>query len=119
MNSPGPVSPEEMRRRFLDHLAVADPEASQRLGGHLKGADPSVYSHLLSQVVDEVIEALAAEVSFGRRLADGMGLLLAGGSPAELDRYRRLVAAAAASGPPWPDSLPATWCRCCEAAMPV
>jgi nitric oxide reductase NorD protein len=99
MNSTRPASPEATRRRLLDHLAVADPEAARRLGGHLKDSDPSAFSHLLSRVVDEVIEALALEVSFGRQLADGMGRLLAGSTPAELDAYRRLIAAAAARGP--------------------
>jgi nitric oxide reductase NorD protein len=99
MNSKRPVSPEATCRRLLDHLAVADPEAARRLGGHLTDADPSACGHMLSRVVDEVIEALAVEVSFGRQLADGMGRLVAGGALAEMDRYRRLVNAAAARGP--------------------
>jgi hypothetical protein len=99
MNSTRPVSPEATCRQLLDHLAVADPEAAQRLGGHLMDSVPSACNQSLSRVVDEVIGALTVEVSFGRQLADGMGRLLAGSALADLDRYRRLVNAAAARGP--------------------
>ena len=86
-------------RHLMDYLAIADPQAAQRMLSHLNGSDPSAVIHCLARVVDEVIEALAVEVSFGRNLADGMGRMLADGAPADLDRYRRLVKDAAARGP--------------------
>ncbi len=83
----------------MDHLTIADPRAAQLMLAHLTGSEPSAYIHRLSRVVDEVIEALAVEVSFGRNLAEGMGRMLAGGARVDLDRYRRLVKKAAARGP--------------------
>ncbi|MFO7716274.1 nitric oxide reductase activation protein NorD [Desulfosarcina sp.] len=83
----------------MDHLSVADPQAAQRMGSHLKGMDLSAIVHRLGQVVDDVIEALTVETSYGRSLADGMGRMLAAGSPADLERYCRLVKAAAVRGP--------------------
>ncbi|HSO17920.1 MAG TPA: hypothetical protein VLT88_00595, partial [Desulfosarcina sp.] len=86
-------------RERLDYLAVADPEAARRLGAHLTAADPRTCAPPLARIVDDVVEALALEVSFGRRLAEGMGRILAHGTPADLERYRGFVQAAAASGP--------------------
>ncbi len=83
----------------MDYLSIADPKAAQRMLGHLAGSDPSAYVHSLARVVDEVIEALAVEVSFGRALADGMGRILVGGALADLNRYRSLVKKAIARGP--------------------
>ena len=64
----------------MDHLAIADPKAAQRMLDHLNGSDRSLDVHHLSRMVDEVIEALAVEVSYGRDLADGMGRMLAPGA---------------------------------------
>ncbi|MBC2710898.1 MAG: hypothetical protein HGJ94_07855 [Desulfosarcina sp.] len=86
-------------RHLMDHLAIADPKAAQRMHGHLTGSDPSTYIQCLARVVDEVIEALAVEISFGRVLADGMGRMLAGGAMVDLDRYRARVKDAAVRGP--------------------
>jgi nitric oxide reductase NorD protein len=86
-------------RQLLNDLAIADPEAAEQMRRHLTNSKPEAYIYPLAGVVDEVIEALAIEVSFGRKLADGMGRMLAGGSPADLDRYRSLVNTAAARGP--------------------
>jgi nitric oxide reductase NorD protein len=86
-------------RQLLNELAIADPEAAEQMRCHLTNSKPEAYIYPLAGVVDEVIEALAIEVSFGRKLADGMGRMLAGGSPADLDRYRSLVNTAAARGP--------------------
>ncbi len=85
--------------QLLAHLAIADPQAAQRMQGHLIDIDPAVYVNQLARVVDEVIDALAVEISFGRMLAGGMGRMLAGGDRVALDRYRSLVHAAAATGP--------------------
>lgn len=90
---------DRMVRRQIDHLAIADPEAARRMQHHLEGTEPSVAVRHLGQVVEEVIDALAAEVTYGRRLADGMGRMLQGGSTADLQRYRRLIREAFQSGP--------------------
>jgi hypothetical protein len=86
-------------RQLLNDLAIADPEAAEQMRRHLTNSKPEAYIYPLAGVVDEVIEALSIEISFGRKLADGMGRMLAGGSPADLDRYRSLVNTAAARGP--------------------
>ena len=86
-------------RSRINDLAVADPDAADRLRHHLATTDPSVYRHHLDRVVDEVVAALAVEVSFGRQLADGMGRMLQHGDRNRLERYRRLVDGAAANGP--------------------
>ncbi len=83
----------------LEDLAIADPRAAERMMGHLAGSAPSTDTRRLSRVVNEVIEALAIEISFGRTLADGMGRMMAAGTPAELDRYRSRVKAASVRGP--------------------
>jgi hypothetical protein len=83
----------------MDRLAIADPQAAQQMGGHLTGVDPSTIVHRLGPMVDDVIEALAVEVSYGRNLADGIGRLMATGAPADLDRYSKLIKDAAARGP--------------------
>jgi hypothetical protein len=83
----------------IAHLAIADPEAARRMHNHLAGSDRSAFSHLLSQIVDEVIEALATELSFGRTLAEGMGRMLIKGTADDVQRYRSMVSAAAANGP--------------------
>lgn len=88
-----------MIRQQIDHLAIADPEAARRMQRHLARTDPSVVVCRLGQIVDEVIVALAAEVTYGRRLAEGMGRMLQCGSPADLQRYRRLVREAFQIGP--------------------
>lgn len=86
-------------RDLMDHLAIADPKAAQRMLRHLSVSDSSAYVHRLPQLVDELIEALAMEVSFGRVLADGMGRMLAAGRLVDIDRYRRLLKMAASRGP--------------------
>jgi len=83
----------------MAYLAIADPKAAKRLHGHLSGSESSTYVHRLARLVDEVVEALSVEVSFGRALADGLGRMLAGGALEDLDRYRSLVKNAAARGP--------------------
>ena len=83
----------------LEDLAIADPRAAERMMGHLTGKASITDTCALARVVEEVIQALAIEVSFGRTLADGMGRMMAAGTPAGLDRYRRLVNAASARGP--------------------
>lgn len=83
----------------MARLALADPIAAERMQRHLNGSEPSGVLGQLERVVSEVIDALAVEVSFGRSLADGMGRLLAGGTPAGLNRYRGLVRTAAVRGP--------------------
>ena len=94
-----PIATERTIRDLMDHLAIADPKAAHRMLGHLDGSDHCLVIHRLSRIVNEVIEALAVEVSYGRDLADGMGRLLAAGCLTDLDRYRRLVKTAAARGP--------------------
>ncbi len=98
---PAPVhkTPDQALRHLLDHLTTADPVAAQLMLGHLTGSEPSAFINQLSRVVDEVIEALAVEVSFGRNLAEGTGRMLAGGAGVDLDRYLGLVKKAAARGP--------------------
>lgn len=83
----------------LEDLAIADPRAAERMMGHLTGKASITDTCALARVVEEVIQALAIEVSFGRTLADGMGRMMAAGTPAGLDRYRSLVNAASARGP--------------------
>jgi nitric oxide reductase NorD protein len=99
MDAALPPSPAQTARQLLDHLAIADPEAAERMRRHLTNSKPAVDAALLARVVDEVIQALAIEVSFGRHLADGMARMLAGGTPPDLDRYRSMVNTAAAQGP--------------------
>jgi Mg-chelatase subunit ChlD len=94
-----PIETNRTVRDLMDHLAVADPKAAQRMLGHLDGSDNSLYVHRLSRMVDEVVEALTVEVSYGRDLADGMGRMLAARRLVDLDRYRRLVKKAASRGP--------------------
>ena len=84
---------------LMDHLAVADPQAAEKMRGHLSGAALSVDIRRLKALTDTVIAALAQELSFGRALADGMGRMLAGGGVAEIDRYLAWVQDAAAKGP--------------------
>ncbi|WP_319523144.1 hypothetical protein [uncultured Desulfosarcina sp.] len=88
-----------MVRQHIDHLAIADPEAARRMQHHLAGTDSSMVAGPLGDVVDEVIAALAAEVTYGRRLAEGMGRMLQCGPTADLQRYRRLVREAFQNGP--------------------
>jgi hypothetical protein len=85
--------------RCLDHLAVADPEAAQRMRSHLEPTDPAACVHQLDQIVEQVIEALSVEIAFGRTLADGIGRLLAKGTPSGLACYRRRIADAVPNGP--------------------
>lgn len=92
-------SPHRTVRQFMDDLAIADPEAAQRMHRHLSGSSPPADIHHLAGAVDEVIEALAVEISFGRDLADGMGRMLAGGAMVDLGRYRALVKTAVSRGP--------------------
>jgi len=94
-----PPSPDPTVRRLMDHLAIADPQAAKRMNGHLAGSESSVRVLHLGRVVEEVIDALAVEITFGRDLADGMGRILAGGTPADLDRYRGMVNTAVTRGP--------------------
>lgn len=95
----GSANSDRMVRQHIDHLAIADPEAAHRLQYHLEGTDPSLVAGHLGQVVEEVIAALAAEITYGRRLAEGMGRMLQCGPSADLQRYRRLVREAFRSGP--------------------
>jgi len=90
---------DRMVRQHIDHLTIADPEAARRMQCHLAKADPSAVVDRLGEVVDEVIAALAAEVTYGRQLADGMGRMLQCGPAADLQRYRRLVREAFKNGP--------------------
>lgn len=94
-----PTAIDRTIRDLMDHLAIADPKAAQRMHDHLNGSDHGLDLHRLSRIVDEVIDALAVEVSYGRDLADGMGRMLAAGRWVDLDRYRRLVKKAASRGP--------------------
>ncbi len=94
-----PIATDRTVQDLMDYLAIADPKAAHRMLGHLNGSDHSLDVHRLSRMVDEVIEALAVEVSYGRDLADGMGRMLAAGRQVDLARYRRLVKKAAARGP--------------------
>ncbi|WP_372677335.1 nitric oxide reductase activation protein NorD [Desulfosarcina sp.] len=94
-----PTATDRTVRNLMDHLAIADPKAAHRMFDHLNGSDHPLDVHRLSPLVDEVIEALAVEVSYGRNLAEGMGRMLTGGRLVDLDRYRRLVKKAAARGP--------------------
>ncbi|MGA6926475.1 MAG: hypothetical protein WBY88_12380, partial [Desulfosarcina sp.] len=84
---------------LIDHLAVADPQAAQRMSAHLTGIDPSTVVPCLDRRVDDVIEALAVEVSHGRDLAEGIGRMLAEGLSTDLERYCQRVKNAAARGP--------------------
>ncbi len=86
-------------RSSLDHLAVADPEAAKRMQRHLNDWQPADGHVPLDKVVDEVIQALAMEITFGRNFADGMGRMLALGIPSHLDRYRNILKVAADHGP--------------------
>ncbi|PID40029.1 MAG: hypothetical protein CR984_05315 [Proteobacteria bacterium] len=99
MDRPPPESSIREMHESMDRLALADPEAAQRLGRHLAQSDPSVFAHGLDQIVEEVIEALSIEITFGRTLADGMGRMLARGTATDLDRYRQRIAAAITNGP--------------------
>jgi len=90
---------DEKVRAKINYLAVADPDAAQRLQRHLEATDPSVYRHLLDRTVEEIITALTVEVGFGRHLADGLGRILKEGARSRLDRYRRMVMEAAENGP--------------------
>ncbi len=94
-----PTATDRTIREIMDHLAIADPKAAQRMFGHLNGSDRSLEVHHLSRMVDEVIEALTVEISYGRELADGLGRMLAAGGSVDLHRYRRLVKTAATRGP--------------------
>ncbi len=85
--------------QHIAYLAIADPEAARRMKAHLVDSDPSTFRDQLPEVVDEVIEALATEMSFGRTLADGMGRMMADGDTDTLRRYRSMITAAAANGP--------------------
>lgn len=99
MTPPPTAAIERIVREHLDYLAVADPEAAQRLGTHLAVADPNTYWNRIPRLVEEVVEALAVEITYGRRLAEGFGCILAEGDPIVLAKYRDLVKAAAVSGP--------------------
>ncbi len=94
-----PTATDRTIRDLMDHLAIADPKAAQRMFDHLNGSDRALDVDRLSRMVDEVIEALTVEVSYGRDLADGMGRMLAAGGSVDLNRYRRLVKTAATRGP--------------------
>ena len=63
-------------KRYLDYLAIADPEAAQRLQHHLGEIhfQPALFP--MEKAVQEIIEALCVEISFGRTLADGIGRML-------------------------------------------
>lgn len=98
MPSPDGKIPDQTVGRLIDHLSIADPQAAQRMQRHLTGIDPATIIQRLSRLVDDVIEALSGEITYGRRLADGIGRMLAE-APADLEEYCRLVKAAAAKGP--------------------
>ena len=78
-------------KRYLDHLAIADPEAAQRLQHHLGEIhfQPALFP--MEKAVQEIIEALCVEISFGRTLADGIGRMLVRSTPENLDRLRALI----------------------------
>ncbi len=99
MNPVGNPSDSRRLQRCISHLALADPQAADRMARHLAAADPSAYAPHLDRVVDAVIEALAVETGFGRTLADGVGRLLAKTEADGLGHYLARVKAAAASGP--------------------
>lgn len=84
---------------LMDHLGVADPQAAERMRGHLGDMDVSADIQRLENVVDTIILALAEEVSYGRTLADGLGRMLAGGGQADQDHYLAWVKQAATQGP--------------------
>ncbi len=84
---------------LMDHLAVADPQAADKMRGHLSGVTLPVDIRRLKALTETVISALAQELSFGRMLADGLGRMLAGGGAAELARYLAWVEKAATRGP--------------------
>ena len=86
-------------KRHLDHLATADPEAAQRIRHHLGGIHFQPDHFPIEKAVQEVIEALCVEISFGRTLADGIGQMLVKSSPENLNRYLERVKAASGRGP--------------------
>ena len=90
---------DETIRAKLSYLALADPDAADRLQHHLEATDSSAYRSHLDRTVEDIIAALAVEVGFGRQLADGFGRLLKEGSAKRLERYRRMVTEAAENGP--------------------
>ena len=99
MNAGGTPSASQSYQAFIDDLAVADPEAARRLAAHLAEGHPSACTDCLGRAVNEVVEALAIEITYGRELADGIGQLLTTAPPASLNRYFSMVKTAAAKGP--------------------
>ena len=99
MDGPLPRSPSQALTALMDHLAVADPQAAERMRGHMGGMEASADIPRLENFVDMLILALAEEVSYGRVLADGLGRMLAGGGQADQDRYLAWVKQAATRGP--------------------
>ena len=96
---PLPHNSRQAAATLIDHLAVADPQAAERMRGHLNGMDAPTDIQRLENIVDTIILALTEEVTYGRTLADGMGRMLAGGRQADQDRYLAWVKKAATQGP--------------------
>ncbi len=99
MDAPQPNETRQTVAAWMDYLAVADPQAAERMRGHLAGLGPAQDIKRIGHLVEAVIAALAEEVSYGRALADGVGRMLAGGQPADQDRYLKWVRRGATKGP--------------------
>ena len=99
MNASLPAETHQIITTLMHHLAVADPQAAKKMRRHLDGVKTPMDTHRIGNLVEDIIAALAEEVSYGRTLADGLGRMLASGRQPDQDRYLAWVKRAAAKGP--------------------
>ena len=99
MNTPSPADTRQAITALMAHLAIADPQAADRMGRHLVNIKPPVDVHRIGGLIEDVITALAEEISWGRALAEGLGRMLAGGQAENQDLYLAWVKQAADQGP--------------------
>jgi nitric oxide reductase NorD protein len=81
----------------LETLAVADPDLADRVNALLADKPTSVADR--GMIVEETLAALGQEITFGRSVAEGLARLVGEVSQHRIDRYRRRVREAGATGP--------------------
>ncbi len=81
----------------LETLAVADPDLAGRVNALLADKPASVADR--EMIVEETLDALGREITFGRAVAEGLARLVGEVDRHRIDRYRHRVREAGATGP--------------------
>ena len=83
----------------IGRLAVADPDVAAAVSARLAEKQASVTTAVLAMLVEEILTAMAQEISFGRVVGAGLADLVGAVDDRALTQYCRMIRAAGASGP--------------------